>query len=319
MKTIFVAVPSLNDPELFKTISLIFKNAKNPKNVYVGLFYQYIDKKEESLIKEEMSNYKNVRLKTGFIKDYIGISSGRNNAISLYNNEDYVLQIDSHTRFDKGWDENLINIFNEAIQYVKSEKIMLNAYLNEYSYKKTLFGVKAYYPNKTTIPSYTYMNNSKMVLDYLPKWRNNYDKQEKPFLPSRKFSANFVFTYGKYIKDLILEDQVFFWSEEYTKSIDLLSKGYAIVHPNKPLWITHYYGNNFRPDLVRNRFAVEDYYPDKKELDEISNKEKEFVINYIDNHPDKEKYESYAGIRFGKPLCKSIFYVPPVFFLKDIV
>lgn len=319
MKSIFIAVPSLNDPELLKTIKLIFKNAKNPKNVYVGLFYQYATKIEKELIELEMQAYKNVRLKMGFIKDYLGISNGRNNAIFLYNGEDYILQIDSHTKFDKGWDVNLINIFNEAVEYVDSKKIILTAYLNEYSYKDTMFGLKSYYPKKSDIPSYTYMNNSKMILDYLPKWRNNYDKQNKDFLPSRKFSANFVFTYGRYAKDLLLEEEVFFWSEEYTKSIDLLSKGYALVHPNKSLKLTHYYGDNFNPRAGKRRFSIEDYVSDKKELEDIDTKEKEFVVRYIDDHPDKDRYESYAGIRFGKPLCKTIFYIPPVFFLKDIV
>ncbi len=319
MKTIFVAIPSLKDPELFKTVDLIFKNAKNPDNIYVGLFYQYITSGEEKFVIDEMSKYKNVRLKTGFVKDYLGISKGRNIAISLYSNEDYFLQIDSHTNFEKGWDTNLLNIFDQAREYVGSEKIILNAYLNEYSYKKTIFGLKTYYPKGSSIPSYTYMNNSKMILDYLPRWRNNYDKQKNDFLPSRKFSANFVFTYGKYINDFILDDQVFFWSEEYTKSLDLLGKGYALVHPNKALGVTHYYGDNFTPLSGGKRFALEDYYTNKNDLDLANQKEKEFVINYIESHPYKEKYEAYAGIRFGKTLCKTIFYIPPSFFLEDIV
>ncbi len=319
MKTIFIAIPSLKDPELFKTIDLIFKNATEPDNIYVGLFYQFISLEEERNVIEKMSKYKNVRLKTGFVKDFLGISKGRNIAISLYNQEDYFLQIDSHTNFEKGWDKNVIDIFNQAREYLGSEMVILNAYLNEYSYKKTIFGIKTFYPRGSSIPSYTYMNNSKMILDYLPRWRNNYDKQKGDFLPSRKFSANFVFTYGKYINDFLLEDEVVFWSEEYTKSLDLLGKGYALVHPNKPLKITHYYGNNFTPLSGGQRFVLEDYYTNKKELEEITEKEKEFVIRYIDSHPYKAKYEAYAGIKFGKPLCKTIFYVPPVFFLRDIV
>jgi hypothetical protein len=319
MSTIFIAVPSLKDPEIFKTVSSIYKNAKKPENVYVGLFYQYITDQEKSFVEEEMSQYSNLRLKAEFVKNSIGLSKGRNTAMSLYDGETYILQIDSHTKFDKGWDLNLINIFNDALGYLKSDKVILTAYLNEYSYKKTIFGIKAYHPKGTTAPSYTYMNNSKMILDYLPAWRNNYNKLEKDFLPSRKFAANFVFTYGKYKDDLLLNDQVLFWSEEYTKSIDLLSKGYALVHPNKKIRMTHLYGNNFNHYMGKRRFSLEDYLGTQEKRDELSEKEREFVVDYIESHPDKEKYEAYAGIRFGKQMCKTIWYTPPVFFLKDIV
>ena len=317
MSSIFIAIPCLRDPEIHHTLNDIFTKSKNPENIYVGLFYQYANEEENEYIKEEIKKYPNIALKTAPAKDNLGISKGRNGARQLYSGQKYFLQIDSHTKFEKGWDKNLITTLHEAVNYVGSEKIILTTYLNEYHYKKGLFS-KRVLRNGNSRPTYNYMVNDDLVLNYLPRWKNDFGDFDKPFLPSRKFAANFVFTYGKYQEDIALEDEVIFWSEEYSKSVDLLYKGYALVHPNKEILLTHLYADH-QNEYSGTRLALEHYVGDRSKNDLMFAEEESFIKNYIENHPFKKEYEEYAGIKFNKKACKSRFYIPPSFFPKNKV
>jgi len=313
MKTIFISVPSLRDPEIYKTIEDIFKKAKNPKNIYVGLHYQYANFEEKEYAESVFGKYKNIRLKMSDVRETLGLPGGRNGSKSLYNNEDYILQIDSHTKFEKGWDKNLINIFNDAEKHVGSDKIILTAYLNEYYYKKDNKRALAL---KNTIPSWTYMTNDNLILGYLPLWRNFYGEMKGDFLPARKFAANFVFTYGRYQDDLTLDEDVRFWSEEYMQTLSLLEKGYALVHPNRELKLTHLYANNMNHHGGK-RLSLESYL--RVDVKGYWDEEINLIKPKIENSPIKEIYENYAGIKFGKQMCKNKFYIPPTFFPLDKV
>lgn len=314
MKTIFISVASLRDPEIYKTINDIFKKAKNPKRVFVGLHYQYATMSEKLEVENHFSKYKNVKLLLSYIKDTRGISRGRNGAKSLYGGEDYILQIDSHTKFEKKWDENLISIYGQAINFVGSEKVILSAYLNEYFYKTKRKRVV----KRNTIPMWTYMTNDKLVHQVLPMWANSFDSMKGDFVPARKFSANFVFTLGKYQDSLTLDEEVVFWAEEYSKTLDLVSMGYAIVHPNKEVGLTHLYHNNINHHNGQ-RLGLEKYFASQNEINETYLKEKDYIIKKVNDSPIKKQYEDYAGIKFGKQMCKTKFYLPPSFFPLDKV
>jgi hypothetical protein len=317
LKTIFISIPCLRDTEIYKTIDDIFSKAKDPSRVYVGLFYQYASEEEKRYVANQFLPNKNIRLALEDVQNSIGINKGRNGAKSLYRGEDYFLQIDSHTKFEKRWDSNLIDCFNDAIEYVGSDKVILTSYLNEYYYTKGI-KVKRSLRKKTTKPTYNYMVNEDLVLDFLPRWKNLTPDTNEPFLPARKFAANFTFTYGKYEKDLSLNEKTIFWSEEYLKSIDLLSLGYALVYPNREVGMTHLYADH-QNSYSGFRLALEDYVVDKEEMTRMFDEEASFVMSEINSHPFKKQYEEYAGIRFGKRMCKTKFYQPSSFFLKDVV
>lgn len=317
MSSIFIAIPCLRDTEIYKTINDIFAKAKNPSRVYVGLFYQYVTNEEMKYVSEQFKGFKNIKIKFADVQESIGINKGRNGAKSLYSGEDYFLQIDSHTKFEKSWDSDLIKCFNDARSYIGSDKIILTSYLNEYHYTKGIT-TKRTLRKKTTRPTYNYMVNEELVLNFLPRWKNLIPDTKEPFIPARKFAANFTFTYGSYEKDLTLHEETIFWSEEYLKSIDLLSLGYALVYPNREIGMTHLYADH-QNKYSGFRLAIEHYLPGKEEMSSFFKKEEEFVKKEIEGHPFRKQYEAYAGIRFGKRMCKSKFYQPPSFFLKDVV
>ena len=119
MKSIYIALTSLDDSELIPTVLGAFSNASNPERVFVGVHLYSETSLRDSFLEKVSKHSKNIRFKFTEIseenfKEMSGVGKGRKRAIDLYNNEDYMLQIDSHSLFASNWDETLINTLEEA-------------------------------------------------------------------------------------------------------------------------------------------------------------------------------------------------------------
>src|SRR5574343_211648 len=109
--TIFVSVASYRDPETSMTVNDMLSKATYPERVFVGILSQ-IDRRVESKylapfgrrIRQEVMDY----------RDSKGVCWARSRIITkLREQEEYVLQIDSHSRFKPGWDETLLNMYSQ--------------------------------------------------------------------------------------------------------------------------------------------------------------------------------------------------------------
>jgi len=93
-KSIYISLSCLYfDEELIKTILSAKNNARFPKRVYIGLtiignydFYKYI--------LDRTKDIENIQIKFFELEGNIGVGHGRSLAMSLYNNQDYILQVD---------------------------------------------------------------------------------------------------------------------------------------------------------------------------------------------------------------------------------
>ncbi|KYQ88857.1 GlcNAc transferase [Tieghemostelium lacteum] len=127
-QTIFISVASYRDAFCSDTLSYIFENADHPENIYVGLVDQgsevlssIPDNKDTEDFKFPNSYcYRELRVDPAIIQSNVrrialtieeskGPTYARYLATTLYRNESYFMQIDSHTRFMDGWDTALIN------------------------------------------------------------------------------------------------------------------------------------------------------------------------------------------------------------------
>lgn len=125
--TIFVSIASYKDSQIDKTIESALKMASSFSRVVIGLclqdtkyFLEYIKNK----------NYPNIRIKYIPYEEVRTVVDPRNDIIEeLYNGEDYFLQIDSHMRFKKGWDNILINQIGAL-----EDKSIITTYPNEFKY-----------------------------------------------------------------------------------------------------------------------------------------------------------------------------------------
>lgn len=94
---LFVCIYSYRDLELDKTVKDLYAKADNPKDIYCGILNA-----DDVPYK---SKRKNVRIKNVDYTKYHGCGRACHEILTeLYNGEDYIVKIDPHTRFSKGWD-----------------------------------------------------------------------------------------------------------------------------------------------------------------------------------------------------------------------
>jgi glycosyltransferase involved in cell wall biosynthesis len=131
MEKIFVQIASYRDNQLRHTIKDMLENAKNPERVIVGIAWQHSEKDEWDHLEDYKEN-PNFRILDIDYKDSKGVCWARNAIQQLYDNEEYTLQIDSHMRFIKDWDEELINMIKD-LQKKGHKKPLLTAYASSFN------------------------------------------------------------------------------------------------------------------------------------------------------------------------------------------
>ena len=291
MKTIYVSLATLDDSETTKTIDNLFESASFPERVRVGVVCITKNKKQYKQLLKSTKN-KNVSLKyIKLVAENIGTGFGRFNAQSMYDNEDYILQVDSHTLFEKNWDKELIGLYEEAKNSLKLDRFVLTAYLGFYSYSPTRKADdrRARYP---------FYNPFDKFSNFYPGW---YDRPitENPhkFLPCVKFNGNFVFGDSNFAKETHVVKESYFYDEEILQGLNLIGNDIAMVFPNVELPVTHLYHNFISKDGGKRKSA-HNYMNDKEE--EISvERAKQKYFEYITDPIRKKhvkKYEKYAKI-----------------------
>jgi hypothetical protein len=249
-KSIYVSISCLGiDTELIDTVKNCYLTAENPNDIYFGIVCTG-DEPFFEKIQNELKNIKNIKYGYYPVEGNLGIGIGRNLAALFYNDEDYFLQIDPHSRFIKKWDSYLIEKFNLAQKIVNNQKTVLSGYCGAYFYtdknKKNIdvqlnLGYNQWTPNKYwvngVIPSWTDVE----VDDLPPYLKKMID--ETGFAPAPKIVAMFMFGNSYLAKNLCLYEDVLFWEEELLQSMELINNGFTLVYPGRISPFYHFYEN----------------------------------------------------------------------------
>ena len=118
-ETIFVSVASYRDSECTETIKSLFEQADDPTRVYVGVCEQNSDDPTEACVAHKF--HKNVRRVAIPHNEAKGPTYARYLCSTLFRGESWFVQIDSHTKFVKGWDTKAIR----CAQSCPSDKAVL--------------------------------------------------------------------------------------------------------------------------------------------------------------------------------------------------
>lgn len=230
MNTIFVQIASYRDKELVPTVLDCIKNAKYPKNLRFCIGWQHAGDEDISAIKK----LKNVKILDIPYKESKGACWVRAKVQKQYKNEKYTLQLDSHHRFVKDWDEILINMY-EDLKKDKVKKPLLTSYLPSYQPPTDPVGRldECWQLNfDRFLPEGVIFKRPSTIKD----WRN---KNGKPVL-ARGVSGHFIFTQGKWCKEVPYDPQLYFHGEEITLAVRSFTHGYDLYHPTKVVVWHHY-------------------------------------------------------------------------------
>lgn len=286
-RTIFVSVASYRDKECPNTIRELFSKAYRPERIHIGICQQNNDKDVDCVLSEYNDRIKIVRLKDTEAK---GPTYARYICSTLYNNEDYFMQIDSHTKMTKDWDKNLIDM-------MPLRKAVLSCYPNDWdkmdSEKEISISCKAKINQDNMLVAEAYLQDPKD--DIVPI----------PFV-----AAGFIFSYGVVLKSVPYDENLpyLFEGEEALYTVRLWTSGWDFYAPNKII-LYHYYYRNDEPK----------YWDRDEEYDKIQGMTKDkvrYMLGLIDeyknvsnnkglgNERSLEDYYKYAGIN----LCNKKTY-----------
>jgi hypothetical protein len=312
--SIFIAIPCFgDDPELIPTIKSCIKNANNPNEIFLGVSIIGDEEHYKKTI-NEFRNNQNIKICFNEYENNIGIGIGRKLPMNFYNNEDYILQIDSHSRLIKGWDEYLVKKHKYAVGQLKNDKLILTATPAHYTYQKNKQGQYEESFIRQNL-GYTYwVEKNKWRCDgKFPTWSHLFpweiSKQlevrllSEEILPSTKVCAAFIFGNKLFAENRGLDETVLFWEEEIAQTCELLDSGFTFVYPGQLPVISHLYTDDII-DGIGNRKSLQYVYEtyNKNLIVEINQKMLSYMENK-DNQDKLKKFQEYANFYFEDSSC----------------
>lgn len=241
--TIFVSVASYRDDDCSKTLASLFEQAEDPSRIFVGVCEQNTEDPAEvcASIGEHGKNVRKISIPHTEAK---GPTYARYLCSTLYENEQYFCQIDSHTRFTKHWDTRAI----QCLKSCPSERPVLTHYPHDMSnYGKGISGVPRLCKSK--------FDDNRMLTFEAVTLPETKEPKAVPFV-----SGGFVFTLGKVIKEVPFDPDLphLFQGEEVLYSARLYTTGYDAFTPTSNL-AYHHYGREEKPK----------FWTDIKEFNEV--------------------------------------------------
>lgn len=262
---IFVSVAAFCEPYLQLTIHQLYAKATNPQRIFVGLVDQSEELNPDWL--RQFPARKNIHYVGLSPVDSRGVSWARAIAFSLYNDQDYLLQIDSHTLFDPGWDEALIQQMQQLKQ--THAKPVISTYPPGFRFDSQGRAVADEPVKSSEIfridrdPAST-LTADRAVLQF-KVFRDAVESDETTHVPGFHIGACFLFTTGDFTQQVPYDPYLYFRGEEQSLSLRAHAKGYQVFHPRHnliPLYHLYkqvgklYAGQHWRPDMEAKRHSA---------------------------------------------------------------
>jgi hypothetical protein len=228
--TIFVSIASYRDRECRDTLADLFAKAAYPERLAVGVLWQLDPVQDGALYTEVPCCAAQVRGQVLPAAQSRGPCWARHWIQShFYQDEDFYLQIDSHTRFVPAWDEQLLTIWESA----PAAKPVLSTLPPPY-----------HPPDERVATGLPFIRAERFKSDGNLVQRSGTLDPSLPLAvprPSPFLSAAFVFAAGSMVREVPYDPFLYFYGEELTLAVRLWTHGYDIFVPNQII-LYHNYG-----------------------------------------------------------------------------
>jgi len=294
---IFVQIASYRDPELENTVKSMIENAKKPNNLRIGICRQYHPEDGFDTLNEYRKD-KRFRILDVLYTESNGVCWARNQVQQLYGGEEYTLQIDSHMRFEKNWDDEFIKMIKQ-LQKKGFKKPLLTGYVSSF--------------NPENDPEERVKEPWRMVFDrfipegavfFLPETIPGWEKLKEP-VTSRFYSAHFAFSVGQFSTEVQHDPEFYFHGEEISIAARAYTHGYDLFHPHKTL-IWHEYTRKGRT----KQWDDDSDWVNKNNVSHSKNRklfsmdgevnDLDFGVYGFGTERTLTDYEIYSGLRFSR-------------------
>lgn len=299
METIFISIASYRDPELVNTLRDCISNAKQAERITFGICRQFHPDDKFDVLDEfkDDPRFKVINVPYEHSK---GTCWARNMIQELWNGETYYMQLDSHHRFSKHWDVTLIKMLKQ-LKKTGHKKPLLTAYL------------PGFFPNNDpegrvnecwNLEFDRYMPEGPIFIK--PHSIKDWQTYKSP-IPSRFLSAHFIFTLGKWAKEVKYDPNLYFHGEEPSLAARSFTHGYDLFHPHR-LVIWHEYTRNGkvkqwdddRTWVDKNKISYSRYRALHGMGNVVENSTTDLFEKYgWGKERTLEEYERYAGVKFS--------------------
>ena len=234
-ETIFVSVASYRDDDCSQTLRSMFQQAARPDRVYAGVCQQNkAGETKEECVDPLMPWRRNVRVITVPHTAAKGPTYARYLCASLYDGETYFLQIDSHTQFQQGWDQHVI----EDLKKCPSARAVLSYYPHD---SKSDASAKT-----STVPV---LCKSKFNPDNIVTFEAvSMEASRTTPKPIPFVAGGFMFGPGQMVREVPFDPTLehLFHGEEILYSARLWTSGYDMFAPLRNVAF-HYYTRSDKP------------------------------------------------------------------------
>lgn len=237
--TIFVSIAAFADPYLIFTVQDALRKAKQPQNLVFGIVDQHPFNRRDNL--KNLPEKPRLRYVHCHPIDSRGVCWARSVVFSLYQDEDYLLQIDSHMLFEQDWDEQLINEL-EALRPKHTKPILTNyPYGFEFINDEPVISIED--SGRTTLVMRPHDETDLTADNATLRFKSEHVFVREPLLGGH-IAGGFYFTLGKLVYEVPYDPYLYFHGEEQSLAIRAFTRAWDIFHiPHIPLY--HLYK---RPD-----------------------------------------------------------------------
>jgi hypothetical protein len=272
-------------------------NAKKPKNLVLGIARQFSPEDGFDNL-DEFRQDKRFKILDIPYQDAKGVCWARHQVQQLYGGEEYTLQIDSHMRFVKDWDDILIKMI-KGLQKDGYKKPLLTGYVPSFDPENDPAG-RAQDAWRMVFDRFIPEGAVFFLPETIPGWR----EMTKP-ITARFYSAHFCFTLGQFSHEVQHNPEYYFHGEEISIAARAYTWGYDLFHPHIPV-VYHEYTRKGRT----KQWDDDKTWGQKNNLSHLTNRKLFGMDGETQEGHDGpygfgsvrtlRDYEKYAGILFGK-------------------
>ena len=231
-ETIFVSLASYRDKELVPTIDDMLAQASKPNNLRICICWQ---RDEEENLDKYKDDPRFLIIDVPW-KEAKGVCWARNLIQKQYGGETYILQLDSHHRFIKGWD-TVLKTRLKSLKKKGSPKPIISTYLPSYEADNDPGG---------RIPDIWNLSFDRFMPEGAIFLRPNGMPQGwKPgqMIRGRFLSGHMIFADGHFYEKVMYDPELYFHGEESSLAVRAFTHGYdAFQLGEQVIW--HYYYRN---------------------------------------------------------------------------
>ena len=234
--SIFISIASYQDPLLVSTIFSAYENAENKND----LIFSICDQSDNTI------DINGITFSDQIHYDHVdplfskGPCWARHRAQSFFNEEDFFLQVDSHTQFAPEWDSifikqlEKISANQEIDEYFK--KPIITSYPRSFKvldFEKGLFELNTGDKHTQVI---TYRKDSLFLKGSFSR-QIGIPTKHTDITHAILLAAGCIFTKGAFVKEIPYDPNYYFYGEELSLAMRAFTNGYSFFHiPDVPLF-----------------------------------------------------------------------------------